>query len=147
MKRITYTDPSNYLAHLFWEFALIWDVDGICMHYTLLTEVDIVYTLEVLMSHETAWYEIVMGKSRRVAVQCLRTKHFGYIRNQWSSVDRRFDDPRPSYMYVINVFQSFSSLYRQLGIVHWLTQYKHARAFVPNFPNIARTGLVLLPNP
>jgi hypothetical protein len=54
MKGITYTDLSNYLTHLFREFALIWDVEGICMHYTLLAEVDIVYTLEVSMSHETA---------------------------------------------------------------------------------------------
>jgi hypothetical protein len=52
MKGITYTDPSNYLAHFFRDFALIWDVDGICMHYILLTEVDFGYTLEVLMSHE-----------------------------------------------------------------------------------------------
>jgi hypothetical protein len=38
MEGITYRRPSNYLAHLFREFALIWDVDSICMHYTYLTK-------------------------------------------------------------------------------------------------------------
>jgi hypothetical protein len=56
MEGIMYTYPSNYLAHLFREFALVWDVDGICMHYTLLTEVEIV---SVLGGFDEPWNSMI----------------------------------------------------------------------------------------